>query len=98
LKGYEYTAKYNLGEEVPYVQTWCANHLRHDEKISEERRGIFSPVYEIVYNHYVNRKGIPAPYIQKVLEINRPENQSKRPSCDQLGYGPLTFSIKEISK
>ena len=53
-KGFEYTAKYNLGFEVPFV-----NHIdttgkyRHTKISRRDER--FRPIWEIVWNHYHNR-------------------------------------------
>jgi hypothetical protein len=96
LKGFEYTAKYNLGENVPYAPIWDADHAYHYEFIAESGRGDLRPIFEMVFNHYVNRKGTPAPYTQLVAEQNRPEKIGKRPT-DQPSFGTLTFSLKEIS-
>lgn len=94
LKGFEYTAKYNLGEEVSFVPTWDVNHKYYFKKISEENRADWRPIYEMVYNHYVNRKRLMAPNIKKVIEKNRPETAGPRP-VDQPGYGTLSFAIPE---
>ena len=74
--GFEYTAKYNLGEEVP-----CKG------KISDIRRGDFRPIYEQVYRHYANEKSLEMPYTKKVLEKIRPEGASR----DHTGWGTLLF-------
>jgi len=93
LKGFEYAARYNLGEEVPF--TPCVDktgHYKHD-KVSDEGRGTFRPVYEMVLNHYKYRKGLKTPYIRKVVKKNRPEDAGPRP-YDQPGFGTLLFAIK----
>lgn len=78
LKGYEYVAKYNLGyDDVPFRQ-WTDVTGRYNQwtTISDKARGQLRPIYEIVYNHYVNRKKLKMPFTGKVLEKIRPEDFS----------------------
>ncbi len=60
--GFEYTAKYNLGNDV-----LC------EGKISPVARGAFRPIYEKVYQHYVFGKGLQMPFTRQVLQKIRPE-------------------------
>lgn len=91
LAGAEYVAKYNLGEDVPFSTYNNCQVVNHDWP-ALNGRGIFHdrPVYEMIYNHYVVRKGLSAPYSQKMAEIMRPEKGSK----DHFGYGTLTFTLE----
>ncbi|MCX7048405.1 MAG: alginate lyase family protein [Candidatus Sumerlaeota bacterium] len=73
--GFEYTAKYNLGLDVP-----CQG------KISPDGRGKFRPIYEKVYQHYAIEKGLPMPYTKQVIEKIRPEGWSP----DHESWGTLT--------
>lgn len=90
MKGYEYTAKYNLGETVPY-KTWTDISGRYCDwsKISEKFRGVFRPIYEIAFNHYVFRKGNDMPYTKRVISKTKFEGREKW--CDGPGYGTLFF-------
>lgn len=74
--GFEYTAKYNLGEDVPCEGT-----------ISPKVRGKFQPIYELIYRHYAIDKGIAMPYTKRVAEKTRPEG----PDRDQSGWETLMF-------
>jgi hypothetical protein len=99
LAGCEYVAKYNLGEEVPFATYVNSSHGTHT-KISEAGRGAVRPVWELVYNHYVNRKGLRAPYTTKMAEKVRPEGGGgdygpNSGGFDQLGYGTLTATLNE---
>lgn len=67
LKGFEYTAKYNLGFDVPYVPYESFQGRYFYEQISDEDRGRLRPMYERVYNHYGNRLGLAAPYTKQAL-------------------------------
>lgn len=99
LKGAEYVAKYNLMEDVPY--TTYSNCLGVNQTvISDISRGNSRPVWELIYNHYVKRKGLPAPYSTRYAEKVRPEGGggnygSGSGGYDQLGYGTLTCTIAQ---
>lgn len=70
LKGYEYTAKYNLGyDDLPFV-TWkdVTGKYSNWKSISDLYRGEFRSIYALAYNHYVTRKGLEMPFTAKVLE------------------------------
>ncbi len=92
LKGFEYTAKYNLGEDVQFQKTLDRTGKYHHSRISSRGRGDLRAVYEQVYNHYANRAGMDAPYTQKAAERVRPEGPG-RPSADHPGFGTLLFSL-----
>jgi len=58
--GYEYTARYMLGEEVPVYGI-----------ISALGRGRFSDIYEVVFQHYRYIKGLDMPYTARAIESTR---------------------------
>jgi hypothetical protein len=89
LAGAEYNAAYNLWKWVPYkpymnCDGWnlfypaSNGHGRLDNK----------PIFELLYNHYVVRKGLSAPNVKAAAQIVRPEVGD----IDHLGYGTLTFT------
>ena len=89
LKGFEYVARYNLGDDnVPFV-TWKDVTGRYSDwkVISDKSRGHFIPVYEMVYNHYVRIKGLSMPYTERVIKQIRPEGYDR----DQPAFGTLLF-------
>lgn len=88
MKGYEYTAKYNLGYDVTFEPFTDVTGVRWNN-ISDEDRGKFRPVFEIAYNHYVTRKGLEMPYTQQVISKISPEGDAMW--CDHPGYGTLLF-------
>lgn len=97
LAGCEYVAKYNLGEDVPY-KTY-SDSLATQDVIGEGGRGGVRPIWELVYNHYVKLKGLPAPYTTREAESVRPEGGGgdygpNSGGFDQLGYGTLTATLK----
>jgi hypothetical protein len=96
LKGCEYVAKYNLGEDVPFKE--YGNDKVTHTAVSDNSRGNSRPVWELVYNHYVKRKGLAAPYTTKMAEKERPEGGGgdygpNSGGFDQLGYGTLTATL-----
>lgn len=58
--GFEYTAKYMLGEEVHSYG-----------EISDDGRGRFRDIYESIYHHYRTVKGLEMPYTKRALERSR---------------------------
>ncbi len=89
LKGFEYTAKYNLGENVPFRRwTDVTGKYSNWPMISQESRGQFKPVYDMAWNHYAVRMGLPMPYTERVLAIVRPEGYDR----DQPAFGSLLFN------
>ena len=91
LKGFEYTAKYNLGDDVPFSETIDRTGKYHHMQISTKGRGQLRAVYEMVFNHYVNRVQMEAPFTQKAAEKVRPEGPGT-PGADHPGFGTLLFS------
>jgi hypothetical protein len=90
LKGFEYTARYNLGQDVPFVAHIDTTGKYRHKMISVQGRGILRPIYEMVWNHYENRRGIPAPFTRQAAEKLRPEGAGF--ASDHPGYGTLLFS------
>jgi hypothetical protein len=89
--GFEYTAKYNLGYDVPFHKFIDPAHLNdHWPVISALDRGKFSPVYEMA-NYYFTKTGYDAPYTRQVTEFlgYRPEGSNS----DHTGLGTLMFSL-----
>jgi hypothetical protein len=65
LKGFEYTAKYNLGFDVPYEPYRSFEGRYYYKRISDEARGRLRPMYERVLNHYSNRRGMEAKFTRQ---------------------------------
>lgn len=101
-KGCEYVAKYNLGNAVPYTPyTNCDNFTQ--TVIATGGRMMYRPVWELIFNHYVNRKGLTSPYVQILAEQHRPEGGggdygTTSGGYDQIGYGTLTTSLETLPK
>ncbi|MBT0768299.1 alginate lyase family protein [Kineosporia sp. J2-2] len=100
LKGAEYVARYNLGRPVPFTTyawgngTTCAP--RSQTVVSDAFRGQVRPVWEMVYAHYVKRRGLSAPNVAAITRKQRAEggggDYGTGGGFDQLGFGTLMFT------
>ena len=93
LKGFEYTAKYGLGEQVPFQHyldrtgKYGRGGRNNDyDRISPLSRGSFWPIYERILNHYAIRRNVSAPYSARVVELKGPEGFNR----DHVGLGTLS--------
>jgi hypothetical protein len=85
----EHTAQYTLWKGVPYAYyNNCDN--ANQFYISENYHGrLAASHFELVYNHYVVRKGLKAPHVKLFAALRRPEPGE----IDVLGYGTLTYTL-----
>lgn len=100
LKAAEYVAKYNNWEDdglqfAPYERNAGQKGTSEwYDGISPATRGQIRPIYSLIYNHYVNRKGLQAPNIGKILfpteDTYAVETNTR--SGDELGWQTLTFA------
>ncbi len=90
LSGFEYTASYNLGNAVPFQAYTDTTGKYPQTAISTMDRGELRPIFEMVYNHYVNRRGIACPFTEQAAEKLRPEGPP--PNADHPGFGTLLFT------
>jgi hypothetical protein len=93
LAGAEYTAQYNLWKDVPYTTyNNCDNvyNFWSSEQNTGGRGRLQRPIWEIFYNHYVVRKGLSAPNVKAMAEVNRPEGIVHD---DNLGFGTLCYTL-----
>ena len=86
--GFEYTAKYNVGYEVPYEPYRSIDGKYNYLTISRIGRGRFRPIYERIYHHYHDRMGMEMPYATKVLDKIRPEGWAMQ----HAAWGTLMFA------
>lgn len=107
LMGAEYVAKSNLIEtgttyySVPFVRYNNADNVNHTV-LSTTGQGNIRPCWALVYHHYVNRKGLAAPYSKKFSALVAPEGGGghyggNSGGFDQLGYGTLTCTRDPIA-
>ena len=89
MKGMEYTAKYNLGYDVPF-ETWtdCTGLYNDWTEPGEMGRGNIRCIYDLPYRHYVGRKGLKMPYTKKLLDLQAKAEKrgeiKRNPEADQF--------------
>ncbi|WP_158850307.1 alginate lyase family protein [Saccharothrix deserti] len=99
LQAAEYVARYNLGNTVPFTTyrwgtgTNCAQ--REHTVISEAGRGDNRPIWALIRNHYVKRRGLAAPNTTAYMDRVYPEGGGgdygpNSGGFDHLGFGTLT--------
>ncbi len=90
LTGYEYLCKYNLNHPVEWVPyNDCSNVNFYFIATNGSYRLSESPAYELIYNHYVVRKGLQAPYVSAFLKARG----ISAIGGEYTGYSGLTFTL-----
>jgi fibronectin type 3 domain-containing protein len=94
-------SKYNLWYDVPYVAYINSDYLVLTN-IGSSSRGSIRAGADLVYNHYVNRMGMSAPYTKEAAEAIRPEGGGGQyggdsGGYDQLGFTTLTHTLDPIA-
>jgi hypothetical protein len=106
LAGAEYVAKGNLIESgstyysVPFAP--YTNGVVTFTQFATGSIGAGRPIWGSIYNHYVNRKGIAAPYSEKFAKLMQPDGGGgnfgpNSGGYDQLGYTTLAFTRDAIA-
>lgn len=92
LLGYEYTAKYNLGNDgMPYDAAVSACGASWSA-ISTIDRGVWRPTYEILYAHFAVDKALAAPYTKQVIQkVGREKLNPVNADADSCEWGTLKF-------
>ncbi|MFG2376486.1 putative Ig domain-containing protein [Streptomyces sp. NPDC048504] len=68
LAGYEYDAKYNLGnDDVPFVADLDRTGKYIKTAVTTLVRGLSRPIFELAYAHYVSVLGLSAPYTKQAV-------------------------------
>ncbi len=108
LAGVEYISKYNTGHAVPFAAyvnsdyaTWPHVYRFYQKEVAGVG-GVSRPGWDLIYNHYVNRMGIAAPYTAKYAKATRPEGGGSNyggnsGGFDGLGFTTLTHSRDPIA-
>ena len=85
--GFEYTAKYNLGEDVPFEPYRSVEGRYFYETNSPRGRGRFRPIYEGIVHHYHDRMGLEMTFSRRVADQERPEGSHSQ----HISWGTLMF-------
>ena len=87
--GFEYTAKYNLGNDVPYEPYRSFEGKYFNPAISPKARGRFAPIYERIVYHYHRRKGLDMPFSREVISKKQTDGRS---GGAHVPWGALIFA------
>jgi len=70
MKGLEYTARYNLGFDVPF-ETWtdCTGLYCYWTEPGSMGRGRIRDIYRTAYSHYTKCCGLKMPYTKRLLDL-----------------------------
>jgi autotransporter-associated beta strand protein len=93
LRGLEYSAKFNLWNDVPYQTFGVCNTTFGwgTTALSYSGRGFLPPTWDLFYNHYVNVKGLAAPWTAQAATVMRPDGfYNNNNSPDFFGFTTLT--------
>jgi hypothetical protein len=91
LKGFEYTARYNLGDDtVPFVTDLDRTGKYLKTSIATGNRGQFQPIHELAYGHYVGRRGLQAPYLEQVVSRGVEGTNDDHPGFGTLSHRGAT--------
>ena len=88
-KGTEYICKYNLSNDVPYVEYKSVAGPNAFTTISPKSRGQFSSIYEKIYHHYHDLKHLDMPFTKQVIDKQRPERDITN---SHTPWGTLMFA------
>ncbi|KAK6063340.1 exopolysaccharide inner membrane protein [Seiridium cupressi] len=99
LQGAEYFARYNLGHDVEFEP--YTNGIVSFDTISNSSRGTTRPTWELLYAHYVQIKGMDAPWTTAYLNYSLDQYGGFEPGAgvsggtswlfDGLGWGSLLY-------
>lgn len=107
LAACEYVAKGNLIQSgstyysVPFA-SYVVPGGGTDTTFSTSAQGTARPEWALIYNHYVNRRGLAAPYTGMFASQVSPEGGAgyygfNSGGFDQLGYGTLVHTLDPIA-
>ncbi|MES4905819.1 MULTISPECIES: alginate lyase family protein [unclassified Streptomyces] len=67
LANFEYAARYNLGDDVPFTPDLDRTGKYIKTTVSAKGRGALPPIYEMAYAHYAGVRGLDAPYTRRAV-------------------------------
>ncbi|ORY60922.1 chondroitin AC/alginate lyase [Pseudomassariella vexata] len=103
LKGAEYFARYNLNNDVPFEP--YTNGIVSFTDVSDASRGALRPTWELLYSHYIQLKGLSAPWTTAYLNYSLSTFGGYEPGAgawgegsghyDGLGWGSLLYHLDD---
>ena len=96
MHGIEYSARYNLGYDVPF-ETWqdCTGLYCNWTEPGEMGRGRIWEIYDQPYQHYVGRKGLQMPYTKKLLAVQAKAEKKGEVKADNESRTFQVHGVKE---
>ncbi|MBR3455241.1 MAG: alginate lyase family protein [Bacteroidaceae bacterium] len=99
MKGLEYTARYNLGYDVPFERwTDCTGLYNDWTEPGSMQRGKIREIYDEAYRHYVEEKGLKMPYTKKLLDLQRKAEKQGKVSANTESRVFTVPGVKEGTK
>lgn len=93
LANFEYTARYNLGGDVPFTPDLDRTGKYIKTAVSAIARGGLPPVYEMAYAHYAGVRGLDAPNTKAAVFRGTGGARVVEGSNDDLpGWGTFTYA------
>ena len=97
LANFEYTARYNLGGDVPFVPDLDRTGKYLKKAVSATGRGTLPPIYEMVYAHYAGVRGLDTPYTKAAVFRGTGGTRVVEGSNDDLpSFGTFTYAGTEV--
>lgn len=91
MTAFEYLAKYNLGNTVPFSVFPEVYGKWAYPTLSDVDRGNFKPIYRMAYNEFHNRLGMDMPFTKQVIQEKLPYERTHQTITDAVGWGTLFF-------
>ncbi len=99
MKGLEYTARYNLGYDVPFERwTDCTGLYCDWTEPGAMGRGKIRCIYDDAYKHYVGVKKLKMPYVKKVLDLQKKAEKQGKISGNTESKTFTVSGVKEGAK
>ena len=94
MRGLEYTARYNLGHEVPF-ETWqdCTGLYCDWTEPGSMQRGHIRCIYNQAYEHYTKVKHQAMPYVKRLLDL---QHKAEREGKITRGMEADVFTVKGV--
>ncbi|MFD5320395.1 alginate lyase family protein [Streptomyces sp. NPDC127098] len=92
LANAEYAARYNLGDDVPFTPDLDRTGKYLKQTVSDRVRGSLPPIYEMLHAHYAGVRGLPTPYVARVVASRVEGSNDDLPSFGTFTYagaGPV---------
>jgi len=89
LVGAEYVGATTFWQDLPFKFYTNISNANNYWLASNGRGSIKQPIWELLYNHYVVRRGLAAPNVSALANLTRPDGGGG----DHFGYGTLTFTL-----